>query len=359
MIRYQFSKTTFAFLILVFTAIITSSLLISGEIMGTYNIYNTIEGLGRKGSIIVTGYSISPYTSLINKQELLSKLKNTSGIKNVAFVVLSLGYVKGRDVAFIGVSNYKDPYCAYPGYYVKEELNLEKGQVILVHPALSGFPIALKVCNFSSKYKWAIMVSLNVAYQMHGGGINRGLASLAIIHLKSPSYKKAVMKYLNIPPLQGSLLKEASLIVQNYKNEEVQKVFRQASRAYFSKLGVPRVAFLSLAVSSAAIISMASYVSGYVFTIVDRDRIEVLRNYGISARRILVNSLLISYASIAASAVMSLLIFEAIKGFASSTLLGLPLTPTINGLTLLPSLVLVFAISSISAFVNLGGYFEQ
>ena len=357
--RYQFSKTTFAFLVLVFTAIITSSLLISGEIMGTYNIYNTIEGLGGKDSIIVTGYSISPYTSLINKQELLSKLKNASGIKNITFVVLSLGYVKGKDVAFIGVSNYKDPYCAYPSYYIKKELGLEKGKVILVHPALSSFPIALKVCNFSSKYKWAIMVSLNVAYQMHGGGINRGLASLAIIHLKNPSYKKAVMKYLNIPPLQSSLLKEASLIVQNYKNKEVQRIFRQASQAYFSKLGVPRVAFLSLAISSIAIISIASYVSGYVFTIVDRDRIEVLRNYGVSTRRILVNSLLISYASIAVSVAVSLLIFEALKGSASSTILGLPLTPIVNELTLVLSLVLVFAISSISAFVNLGGDFER
>lgn len=324
--------------------------------MGVYNLYNIIQSLGGKNSLIITGYSVSPYTSLINKNDLLNKLRNTSGIENITFLVISLGYVNGKDVAFIGNNNVSDAYCAYPSYYVKNELNLKINQTILVYPALSNFPIILKVCNFSNLYPWAISVNINTAYLIHGGGINYGLASLAIIDFKNSSYKLSAMKSLSLTPVQKSLINTALILVQNNQGEKM--LFNEASQAYFNKLGIPKIAFLSLAIASALIISIASYTIGLIFNLIDKDRIEILNNYGISKMKIMFNSIAISLLLLLISFIISLFIFNKIKYLLSTNLLGLPLIPSINIYIMLSTLISIMVISTISIIINNGDYNE-
>jgi len=345
-----FRKYTIILLVLIFVAIETSSLIISSEVIGLYNIYNEINSLGNNG-IIITSYSLSPFTSLINKENLLTKLNNVSGIKNIQFIILSLGNVNGKDIAFIGYKDYNN-YCAYPSITVKKMMNLKINQTLIVYPAFSNLPIELIICGFEKNLSFGIEVSNNIAYQIHGNGINNNLASIAIINLVNNSYKINVMKALQMPSEETSLLEKATLIVENLNNQKLQQELNQISEVYYNKLGIPKIAFTSLAIASIIILSIGSYINGEVLVLTEKDTLELLHFYGISKVNLAVISIIINLLSFIASIPISILLYYCFSKFVIVNILGLYLIPQINEEIVISTLS-IFIISSISTFINI------
>jgi hypothetical protein len=341
-------------MILIFIAIETSALIISSEVIGLYNIYNEVESLSNKSSIIITGYSISPFTSLVNKENILNRLSNVSGVKNIEFIVLSLGNVEDKNVVFLGINNYNN-YCAYPSISAEKELNLKVNQTFIVYPAFSNTPIELIVCNFSNTIPFGIEVSNNIAYQIHGGGINENLASIAIINLLNTSYKENVIKALQLPSFESSLIKKVSVVVESLNNEKIQQEYSKASTIYYNKLGIPRIAFISLAIAAIIIISIGSYINGEVMALTENETFNIFHYYGLSKNRLSLISILVNLISFMFSIPFSILIFYFFSQNMRTDVFGFDLIPRTNYEIIFIAFLVILTISSISTFINTRG----
>ncbi|MGC9149176.1 MAG: hypothetical protein ACP5GI_07030 [Sulfolobales archaeon] len=275
-----------------------------------YSLINVAEYLVKVSSdeILITSYSISPFTSLVNINSVRERIGDIWGRCVDSFEPINLALVNINSTLIVlrGVSDASkitvsegeryDPSClncAWIGESVKRELGLEIGDLIVVESIFIRVPMILRVAGiYESGYlsDKEIIVSYKTASILRGA--DPSYASILIIR---PRNSECINEILARISSEKFISPERIIVAIRYVSAKniSSKLISALSDIYLARLGLHRDIFTVLAISIAIILSYAYFITGSIIYRLNTDRIRILHNIGVSKRNIFAASLIL------------------------------------------------------------------
>ena len=298
--------------------------LISGYVFGLYTFYDEIvvpENI-RGNTVVVTGFALAPFTSLIKVSTVASAISNSSGVEAVSYEVITMAEVKGEGVIVRGTDlSFLKKYvgyrviegedirnncysCAWVGADLARDLGLRTGDVVVLYSVFSRTPFIFRVrgvLDIPEPYRYEMIVPYVVGQLIRG--VSGDAASVAMIILKPGASADDVIAKVGVGGAEGRLsLLERVFIALRYAGKEVSaSLYSHASEVFVERIGIPRGALVAVVLAFVFIASVGSYVIGLMPFIVGKSELILLHEQGVGWVKIKLAVLLLGAAVIAVS----------------------------------------------------------
>lgn len=255
-------------------------------------------------TVVVSGFALSPLSSLIKIDDVEKALNGTPGIRAIVYEVVTLAYVndevivvrslKARDLKMItdyvvlaGIDVYDYcTNCVWVGMDLARKLNINVGNILVLQSLFSKEPLVARVAGIllvDKPYSNEIIVSWMLGTRLRGVGDE--YASIALVLLEPDVNKSLILEKLGISDVREQLLEKA-LLVLKYIGRSRRTLLYTSPDFYFARLGLPRELLLALALSIVFILSSGYYVLGQLPLVISREKLRLLYEIGLSETRI-------------------------------------------------------------------------
>ncbi len=308
---------TFKCLGLRIIAIITTSILlliialtlISGCVMGLYTFYDelTIPERVKDRAVVVMGFALAPFTSLIRISSIKSLTSNISSLlSDVGYEVITIALIGNDSVIVRGVNkDFLKKYvnytvikgvdvndlcyvCAWIGESLANDLNVNVGDTITLYSLFTQVPITLKIkgiLRIEEPYNYEVIVPYKLGQLLRG--TSGDTASIAILILKNGVSPNEVLSKLSLPSSRMSYLLERVFIALKHLGKEVKlSMYRYASEVLTERLGIPRNTLIAITLAILFIASIGSYIVGLVPFILNKEELKLIHEQGVAWGRI-------------------------------------------------------------------------
>lgn len=310
--------------IIAMTAVVTLDL---GVLNSVLSLYDKMVYAGEEDSITVGGYSVAPFTSLVRVRDVEELVEGLEGVRSASYEVLTVGLINGNPLVIRGVNfsavrelvGYKvvegskpseNCYsCLWLGIEAYKKLGVSVGRVVAVKPVFSRETVFLKVAgvlDVRAPYRYEALVAYELGQALRG--VSGDVASLVRITYNSSEIEASeIYEKLGVKVPQSlvvHLLERAFLALKYLPEGRVQLLAYEAPTGlYTARLGLNKNVLFLANLALGVVISYGFYVVGASTVSLNRDRVVVLYEQGLSMKKIklsiallLVLSVTISYA---------------------------------------------------------------
>ncbi len=292
---------TYASLLLAtsFIMVLVSSIIITA--IGFYDEITHPDVEGRR-IVVLTGYSVAPFTSVIRKDRVEEIFPNITDVAEfIDYEILAPAIVNGEGVVVRGPDpeflrtyvGYRvlsgsdlDPSCldcAWVSPELAEKLGLELGDVVVAEPVLGGRPVLLRIkgiLDIAAPYRNEVLVSRRTGQMLRG--VYGETYSIVVIVVKPGISELSV----GGKPIDLTLLEQAFIALRLSGRNYSIDVSRYLSSIYVSRLGINRDALLAVALSVMLVASLGSCIIGEAIVISSWGKLSVLHEQGVSLIKI-------------------------------------------------------------------------
>ncbi|RLG80052.1 MAG: hypothetical protein DRO40_11780 [Thermoprotei archaeon] len=296
-------------LTLISIMVLTTLVIINISVLhGFYNLYDEItfpRNHVDSNIVVVSGYSMAPFTSVINVDSVEDRLKDIKGVKRIVFEVLSIASINGSSIVVRGLTHndleylvdyevvmgddFSDNcmYCVWISRELANRYGLGVGDYVTVYSLFTSSPYVLRVrgiLDLDEPYSYELIVPMGLARVIRGIGENK--ASIAIVSLEPGVDKSVVLKSFRVSTEKIGQVEKA-LIALKYSKEEISSsAYSSAAEFYMARLGLHRDVFLVVSISITILMTMGSYIVGNMIVLVNRDNLSILYTIGLPKYRI-------------------------------------------------------------------------
>jgi len=298
--------------------------LISGFVMGLYTFYDelTIPERIKDRAVIVMGFALAPFTSLIRISSVKSLTSNVSSLlSDVGYEVITIALVGNESVIVRGVSkDFLRKYvnytvvkgvdvndlcyaCAWIGESLANDLNVNVGDTITLYSLFTQVPITLKVkgiLRIEKPYDYEVLVPYRLGQLIRG--TSGDTASIAILILKNGVSPNEVLSKLSLLSSRMPYLLERVFIALKHLGKEVKpSMYRYASEVLTERLGIPRNTLIAITLAIVFITSIGSYIVGLVPFILNKEELILIHEQGVAWSKIRFTIVLLGITAIIAT----------------------------------------------------------
>jgi len=295
--------------VLLSIALMSTLLVVNVSVLNAlYRLYDEIafprsgEGLN---VIVVAGYSIAPFTSIIDARTVEKRLSCVEGVERVIYEVLSMVNVNGLSMVVRGLSkedlklltNYSVVkgedlsddcmYCVWIGAELADRLGLDVGGYIVVYSLFTSSPYVLQVrgmLDIDAPYAYELIVPIDLARAIRG--IGNSYASIAVVFLSLGTDRSTVLRCFNISGEEIGLFERALIALKYIGGEDRPSVYRSAAELYMARLGLHRDVFLAVTISIVVLTTVGCYIVGNMAVVINRNNLYILHMVGLPRHRI-------------------------------------------------------------------------
>lgn len=289
--------------------VLTTLLIINISCLHTlYNLYDEIafpRNYRDSNIVVVTGYSMAPFTSVISVEGVENCLNNVNGVRRVVYEVLSIASINGSSIVVRGLSrndlrylidysvvkgeDFTDDcmYCVWISSELANRYGLEVGDYVTVYSLFTSSPYVLRVkgiLDLDKPYSYELIVPIELSRAIRG--ISERQASIAIVFLDPNIDKSVVLSSFNISSERISLFERALVALKYSRGEISSSIYSSAAEFYMARLGLHRDVFLIVSISIMILMTMGSYIVGNMIVLVNRDNLSTLYTIGLPKYRI-------------------------------------------------------------------------
>jgi len=342
-----------------------------GYLHSLYNLYGEIaDPLAAPGyrTLVISGYSLAPFTSIVDVNYVEDLAKSLSGVKAVVYETLAVVYLNTSSVTVRGIrsedlallTNYTIisgvaidggcPFCAWVGSALAREYNISVGSLLTIYSPFTQSPFILRVrgiIDAGDPYSHEIIVPLELGRAIRG--IGGGQASLAVIILEPWADPSMVARALNMSLERVSLLERIMIAVRYSGGKAVPSTYSSVSEPYLARLGLHRELFLTATISIAFLLSIGSYMLGRAPLTSNSEKLRVLYMQGLSPARIKGGVILLLQLYLAIAALFAWAAANYIAWAAGLHILGYPLRLGAPGYDVIAAVLCVAIFTSLGA----------
>ena len=273
-----------------------------------YNLYDEIafpRNYRDSNIVVVTGYSMAPFTSVISVEGVENCLNNVNGVKRVVYEVLSIASINGSSIVVRGLSrndlrylidysvvkgeDFTDDcmYCVWISSELANRYGLEVGDYVTIYSLFTSSPYVLQVkgiLDLDKPYSYELIVPMELGRAIRG--ISDRQASIAIVFLDPNIDESVVLRSFNISSERISLFERALIALKYSRGEISSSIYSSAAEFYMARLGLHRDVFLIVSISIMILMTMGSYIVGNMIVLVNRDNLSILYTIGLPKYRI-------------------------------------------------------------------------
>ena len=365
--------STYAITFLSITILVTLLIINSSVLYGFYNLYDEITfPRNQKDSniVVITGYSVAPFTSTIDTRSVEERLVNLTGVERVVYEVLSIASINDSTIIVRGVSrgdleylvdysvikgeDFQDDcmYCVWISPEIADKYGIDVGEYITINSLFtsSSFILQVKgVLELDKPYSYELIVPIDLARAIRG--ISDHHASLALVYLDKGVDKSIVLKRFNISSERLGLFERALIALKHSRGEISPHLYSSATEFYMARLGLQRNVFLAVSVSIMILLTIGAYIVGNMAVLVNRENLSILYTIGLSKRRIKLVATTILLVLVIASIPPSLFLSHYLLDVVGLEVMEYPLTSDTDHLSLFMTSLLTFIFTATGAYV--------
>ncbi len=280
-----------------------------GFMTSLYNIYDDLIALRvdlHGKTITISSYSLAPFTSVIRISDVEKLLKDISNdVEDVVYEVVTLANINGRNVIVRGIDfNTLDKYLKYNvvegvdfnekyvahawiGVELARRLEVKVGDIITLSSFFSKttFTLAIAgVINITKPYCYELIVPYELGLKIRN--IGRDKASIAIVILKPQANITRLLYKLGVRKQYAPLLERAIVALKYVKGEVRSTIYERASELYLMRLGIHRDVLVITTIALGFILSIGYHIIGQLVMLLNRDRLIILHEQGLSIMRV-------------------------------------------------------------------------
>ncbi|MEM2354516.1 MAG: hypothetical protein QXF91_06605 [Desulfurococcaceae archaeon] len=275
MVRKRCALIVFPAVVLLVLSVLSAYALSS--IRTLYYADKTLLGLG--DSVVVSGAAISPFTSLVNSEELSRLLAGVKGVE-VEYLFLTLAYLYDKPVVIHGVEEGVKTGCAHVGVDLVKSLHINVGEAIPVHSPFSDSTYFFEVCGLVEGP--ALLLNYEDAIKIRG--VKPGYYTLAVIRAENREVLEEVYKALGLEPAKQKIFSRALLVLVR-KGEKISvEAYENIIEGYLYRLGIYRDFVFYFAYAMVIISALSTPIIGVGLVVLLRREVYVLRLLGLSCR---------------------------------------------------------------------------
>ena len=273
-----------------------------------YNLYDEIsfpKSYRDSNTVVVTGYSMAPFTSVISVEGVENCLNNVNGVRWVVYEVLSIASINGSSIVVRGLSrndlkhlidynvvkgeDFIDDcmYCVWISSEIANRYGLDVGDYITIYSLFTSSPYVLQVkgiLDLDKPYSHELIVPMELGRAIRG--ISDRQASIAIVFLDPDIDRSVVLRSFNISSERISLFERALVALKYSRGEISSSIYSSAAEFYMARLGLHRDVFLIVSISIMILMTMGSYIVGNMIVLVNRDNLSILYTIGLPKYRV-------------------------------------------------------------------------
>lgn len=253
--------------------------------------------------VVVTSYSVAPFTSVIREGFVEERLGDVHGVVDVVYEVLApvvigrsvyvLRGVEARDLGTVageyavigeGLGD-RCVGCVLVGEALARELGVGPNDTLVVYSpmASSDFVLIVKgvlVTNTVLRYELVTNVPTAEAVR----GIGPGAYSLAIVFTDGPASLRRVAEAFNVSLAGRGLLERAFLALRIVGPRFRPYFLESLSDMYLSRFGLSRDMLVSVLIGTVGVLSIGFYILGQAVALYASGRMTLLHDLGLSIR---------------------------------------------------------------------------
>ncbi|ADV64788.1 hypothetical protein [Desulfurococcus mucosus] len=254
---------------------------------GVLGFYGGLTRLG-SGEVAVTGYSLSPFTALVN----VTMAEEALGVKASRYELFTLAeyngvflIVRGTPGSGGGGSGPGLPggceNCCIVGSEASGILGVRAGDVVLLTSPFNGrrVPVYIEGVADSEPYRYELACSMGTVLLLRGAP--PGYAS--VVYFNASSVNASRLPGLSVP---GNLAGALIVVLSHAGPAARAAAYRSVSDAYLSTLGFSSVVVSAVDIAVSTIVASSLYAVGVYAPRLIAGEVRVLRLIGVSARRI-------------------------------------------------------------------------
>lgn len=235
--------------------------------------------MGSTDGIVVSGFAISPFTSIINPSQLEEKLESISNI-TIDYYIVTVALFYDEPVIVVGDVKL-DKQCAIVSSSLLRH-DADDELFIPLHSPFTSETFILRVCGISDKPY--LSVSEDIASKLRG--IPPGHYTLALIRFDKENVREEVIKQLETDPSLIGLVSRVVVTLKGSPRNLTGRLYSTLSDYYLSRMGINRdfVIYFSSVVIVSTLISTP--LVGYGVVMHMKDGLRALRLIGADRRGI-------------------------------------------------------------------------
>ncbi len=253
--------------------------------------------------VVITSYSVAPFTSVVRKGFVEGRLEDVGGVAGVVYEVLApvvlndsvyilrgvdpadLGVVAG-DYGVIGRGLTSDCLgCVWVGESLARELGLGPNDTVVVRSPLASSDFVLRVegvivTDSVLRYEFVTNAVMGEVIR----GVGPGTYSVAVIFVDGPDSLARVAEAFNVSLAGRGILERALLAIRFAGPRSRPFLLESLSDMYLSRFGLSRDLLASLLIATLAVLGAGFYVLGQAVTAYAVERLALLHELGLSTR---------------------------------------------------------------------------
>lgn len=233
--------------------------------------------LGLNDGLVVSSVAISPFTSLVNSEELNRLLAGVEGVE-IEYFFITLAYVYDKLVVVHGLEAGVETGCAYLGKDLATLLHVSAGEIIPVYSPFRDSTYFFEICGLLERP--ILLVNYEDAVKIRG--VKPGYYALAVIKAKNPEALREVYRVLGLEPAEQKILSRALLVLVRRGGKISVEVYEDIVEGYLYRLGIYRDFVFYFAYAVTIISTLSTPVIGVGLVIQLRREIYALRLLGAS-----------------------------------------------------------------------------
>ena len=319
--------------------------------------------------IVISSYSISPFTSIYNTRYVLEKINKLEGVLREIPIVFSLVEINGQGVILRGVEksdlgvflgNYSVEGmgfndncigCIWVGNALAEELGLSINDTVVVYSPLSrsSYVVLVKgIVETNSVSKYEFITNLATARIIRGAC--QECVSTTILFLRDKECLEKAYRVFNITLRREGLFEKALLVLRISGRRISWEQYEALSSMYLSRIGLSRSMFYALLITLTLVLSLGYSVLAESIILLNKDNYIILYEQGLGIKKLKLIVTTYNTLIIISSFLLALLTYEKFSSMFKISFLGYKLQPYIDQYFILAAFTVLLLINILSTW---------
>ena len=319
--------------------------------------------------IVVSSYSISPFTSIYNSRYVEEKINELEGVMREVPIVFSLIEVDGQGVILRGMEkddlgiflgNYSIEGmgfdnncigCVWVGNALADKLGLSINDTIIVYSPLSrsSYIVLIKgIVRTNTISKYEFITNPTTARIIRGTCPE--CVSTIILFLRDKECLEEAYRVFNITHRREGLFEKALLVLRTSGRHISWEQYEALSSMYLSRIGLSRSMFYALLITLTIILSLGYSVLAESIILLNKDNYVILYEQGLGIKKLKLIITMYNALIILSSFLLALLIYERVSSLFQISFLSYQLNPYIDQPIYLPAFIVLLLINILSTW---------
>ena len=319
--------------------------------------------------LVISSYSISPFTSIYNTKYITDKTSKIKGIVREVPEVLSFIEINGQATILRGVQkkdlgivlgNYEimgkefdDHSIGYVwvGEELAEKMDININDTLFVYSPLarSNYLVVVKgIIKTNSVSKYELITNLLTARTIRGTCPE--CVSITLLFLRDEEELVEAYKVFNLTPHKQGLFEKALLVLRISGRRISWEQYEALSSIYLSRIGLSRSMFYALLITLTIILSLGYSVLAESIILLNKDNYVILYEQGLGIKKLKLIITMYNALIILSSFLLALLFYERVSSLFQISFLSYELNPYIDQPVYLASFIVLSLINILSTW---------